>query len=317
MRISKIKDLIEAPELKERLSYILNGTINIEGSKWFGYDIDSSLVLPYLSKRQFKNISRLKIDVDISHKDTKGIKTINLGRIEMLYLSNKAFNLLPIMNLPDNPNGEGLCIDTETSEVNSGTVKEIGTINMGKVNNMLIYNKAFYILPNLKTSNENQMMMLEIDTKESEMNYKTLNGMDYIEIGRIDLMCLLNKAFYLLPKIRTTDGNEIDNLYIDAWEPDIDHIGRISRINIGSFKVVTLSEKATRLLLVMDFPVIKKIDILELLSNLHDCLKEHEIKNIHDQLIKLKEVKINPELKSIEDWFPKNTKVSVNVCWLG
>eukprot|EP00917_Polyrhabdina_sp_WS-2016_P023746 GHVP01051373.1.p1 GENE.GHVP01051373.1~~GHVP01051373.1.p1 ORF type:complete len:226 (+),score=33.86 GHVP01051373.1:1771-2448(+) len=112
----------------------------------------------------------------------------------------------------------------------------MGSIRLGKVKFLHLWNNAFYILQSIIIEG------LLIDTERTEIDHGMIDLMDSIKLGRIHHLEIINKAFYLLSKITINDGNTVEMVLIDTKGSEIDyeiimgmqdiHLGKINDMGL-------------------------------------------------------------------------------------
>eukprot|EP00917_Polyrhabdina_sp_WS-2016_P014069 GHVP01030691.1.p1 GENE.GHVP01030691.1~~GHVP01030691.1.p1 ORF type:complete len:184 (-),score=21.11 GHVP01030691.1:644-1195(-) len=133
----------------------------------------------------------------------------------------------------------------------------MGNINLGKVEHVKLYNKAFFILPKMGFIGGNGIDWLTIDTKDSEIDSETIKGICNTFLGIIENAFLHRKAFYVLPKISTINGSGIGTLDLDIKCPDIDSekVSRMGDISLGKVESLVLRNNVFYIL-----PSVRKVE---------------------------------------------------------
>eukprot|EP00917_Polyrhabdina_sp_WS-2016_P024460 GHVP01052940.1.p1 GENE.GHVP01052940.1~~GHVP01052940.1.p1 ORF type:complete len:208 (+),score=30.92 GHVP01052940.1:772-1395(+) len=149
-----------------------------------------------------------------------------MERLEILF-NNKAGDtlmidspfLIPYLPIIKFYNSESIKIDLD---IEASAVNKTETICLEGIKELQLYNKAFYLLPKIRTTDADVINTIVVDINDSEIGSEEVNSMKNVEVVKAEYLYLYKKAFYTLPKITLKEGGLVEHIMIDAKCSDID-----------------------------------------------------------------------------------------------
>eukprot|EP00917_Polyrhabdina_sp_WS-2016_P026853 GHVP01057459.1.p1 GENE.GHVP01057459.1~~GHVP01057459.1.p1 ORF type:complete len:149 (-),score=15.17 GHVP01057459.1:379-825(-) len=117
-------------------------------------------------------------DSEVTLDTVSDMADIFLGKVNKLYIYNKALYLLPKIKSVDMHEIDQVSIDTENSDLTLDTVSDMVDIFLGKVKDLLIRNKAFYLLPKIKPVDGHEIDQVSINTSDLKVTLDTVSDME-------------------------------------------------------------------------------------------------------------------------------------------
>eukprot|EP00917_Polyrhabdina_sp_WS-2016_P005062 GHVP01011576.1.p1 GENE.GHVP01011576.1~~GHVP01011576.1.p1 ORF type:complete len:1533 (+),score=197.16 GHVP01011576.1:111-4601(+) len=198
-------------------------------------------LLPKIGFTEDNEVTIIDIDTlesEVDHDRIRGMETTSLEGVNRININNSGVYLLPRIRSGSNSGFENITINTQELEIDHEGIREMDAINLGKLNELVLNNKALYILPKIMAEGENDIDTIQIDTLESEIDHERIREMDRISLRRVSTLSLINNAVYLLPRITVDDGSYNPKLKIDTKNSEIDH-ERITEMGAISLRNVT------------------------------------------------------------------------------
>eukprot|EP00917_Polyrhabdina_sp_WS-2016_P007178 GHVP01016004.1.p1 GENE.GHVP01016004.1~~GHVP01016004.1.p1 ORF type:complete len:331 (-),score=39.67 GHVP01016004.1:705-1628(-) len=167
-------------------STIVNGMGTIEIGK---------VNVVYLFNMAFYILPRIRINVEneifqfeIYTKDSMintlildGMGSIDLENAKSLRFYNTSFYILPKIITKNGDRARRIHIDTKESNIDSLMVDDMVTIELSRLEDLQLANKAFYLLPKMCTTGTNEIKGITINTEASEIDIENVNCMGFCQ----------------------------------------------------------------------------------------------------------------------------------------
>eukprot|EP00917_Polyrhabdina_sp_WS-2016_P024402 GHVP01052851.1.p1 GENE.GHVP01052851.1~~GHVP01052851.1.p1 ORF type:complete len:569 (+),score=84.14 GHVP01052851.1:3-1709(+) len=229
------------------------------------------------------------LDPNLSISDIKKVGTINIRSMGKIKLCHTAFHLLDRFEFTEDSLLEELTLQPYEAIESYEDIRNIGSIAIKNIKNLLLVHKSFYLLQKFKFPKDSGLESIQISTGESLISNKEMKTMGSIDLQNIEKLALHNRALYLLPKIsanKVTTAKDIELYAYDGYL-DIQRIREMKPITIQNANNILFVNNAIYLMPKLHFSgdtKLKKIEINILCS----CSEYTNFKKIG--LIKIKDV---------------------------